>query len=100
MGNITLAIDKEVLDSARLFAKERGTTLNALVREHLSKLIAEDKRREDARLRLIDLAKKSKADMGPGFKFNRDEMYEGSVLSGYQHSTLRSGRKTKRTSKA
>jgi hypothetical protein len=99
MGNITLAIDKDVLESARLFAKDKGTTLNALVREHLSKLIEDDKRREDARLRLIDLAKKSKADMGTGFKFNRDEMYEGSVLSGHQHSTLRSGGTTKRTGK-
>src|SRR5690349_6709277 len=38
--NLTLAIEDEVLESARRLALEQGTTLNQLVRDHLADLVA------------------------------------------------------------
>ena len=40
MRNLTLAIEDEVLETARTLARERGTTLNQLVRDHLAELVA------------------------------------------------------------
>ena len=49
MKNITLAVDEKVLEAARAYATSRGTTLNALVREHLAQLVDEDRRIAEAR---------------------------------------------------
>ena len=35
MKNITLAIDEEILERARAYAEQQGTTVNAMVRTHL-----------------------------------------------------------------
>jgi hypothetical protein len=92
MTNITLAIDDELLASVRAFARANGTTLNALVRRELRQLVDADGRQEEARRRLIELAEESTADMGKGFKFNRDEMYDAR-LSGHKRAPLRRRRK-------
>jgi hypothetical protein len=93
MTNITLAIDDKLLKSVRAFAKAKGTTLNALVRSELSQLIEQDQRQEEARQGLLALIENSKARMGPNFKFNREELYESPMLSGYKHPDLRRSRK-------
>jgi hypothetical protein len=41
MTNLTLAIDKDTLKRARITATNRGTTVNALVRDYLGKLANE-----------------------------------------------------------
>jgi predicted HicB family RNase H-like nuclease len=38
VANLTLTIDDEVLKKARIHALERGTSVNALVREYLEQL--------------------------------------------------------------
>jgi hypothetical protein len=93
MPNITLAIDDKLLKSVRAFAKRRGTTVNSLVREELSQLINQDERQNEARLGLLKLIEESTARMGPNFKFNREEMYESSMLPGHKHPDLRRRRK-------
>ncbi len=44
MKNITLAIDEEVLERARLVAAEQKTTINAMVREFLVDVAGRDER--------------------------------------------------------
>ncbi len=42
MANLTLTIDDEVLKKARIHALERGTSVNALVREYLERVAHDD----------------------------------------------------------
>jgi Family of unknown function (DUF6364) len=93
MKNITLAIDDDVLDRARAYADKHGTTVNALVREHLSSLIGQDERREAARQRLRELMATSEAQVGPDFKWNREEIYEERMFPRHKRPDLRGRRK-------
>ena len=92
MTNITLAIDEKILAKARSLAKSRGTTLNALVRAELARLITQDEREEEARAGLLKLIDNSTGRLGPGFKFNREELYESTLFPGHQRPPLRRGR--------
>jgi hypothetical protein len=93
LKNITLAIDEKVLKQARAYAASHGTTLNALVREHLVHLLDEEQRIEKARQGLLDLIDKSTGRLGPGWKWNREDAYEGRLLPGHQRPGIRRGRK-------
>ena len=76
MKNITLAVDEDILDRVRVIAAERKTTVNGLVREYLEKIASEQDRIAEARRRLVQLAERSQARLGPNYRFNRDESYE------------------------
>jgi hypothetical protein len=89
MPNITLAIDEELLESARQFASRKGTTLNALVRELLSENITQEKKREEARRGLLELMDNSTARMGPDYKWNREATYEERMLPRHKRAALR-----------
>jgi len=71
--NLTLAIDGEVLLEARKFALERRTTVNQLVREYLSGLVAQYQQRRTARARLKTVFQKGVVEVGrrrmPAFHF-------------------------------
>ena len=78
--NITLSIDEEVVKAVRIYAAKRDTSINALVREYLKKLASQEEesqeqRREMARKELIELSKRSTAEMG-SYKWNREELYD------------------------
>jgi hypothetical protein len=75
MKNVTLAIDEEVLAKVRRIASDKDTTVNALVREFLTRLADQDDQAKTARARLIALAKKSKAEAGP-ITWKRDELHD------------------------
>lgn len=75
MANLTLTIDDEVLRRARLHAIERGTSVNALVREYLEGIA-----RTDAELRSIVEGIDSVADAVPSRRatgWKREELYAG-----------------------
>jgi hypothetical protein len=93
MKNITLAIEERVLKTAREYAKKRGTTLNALVREHLASLVREDERIEEARRGLLELIDKSTARMGPNYKWSREELYADRVFPRHERARVRRGNK-------
>jgi hypothetical protein len=94
MKNITLAVEERVLKRARAHAASRGTTLNALVREHLARLVDEDKRIDEARRGLLELIDKSSGRLGPDYKWNREAVYADRMLPRHQHSGVRRGGKT------
>ncbi|MFN0146299.1 MAG: DUF6364 family protein [Dehalococcoidia bacterium] len=73
--NLTLAIDAEVLRRARIRALERGTSVNALVREYLESLAGSE--RDAAMDRLLTLAAESTASSGPGGRaWTREDLYD------------------------
>lgn len=74
--NITLAIEDEILEKARVTAAKRRTTVNAAVREFLKQYGGEDDRIEESRKRLRDLMDKSTGRLGEDFRWNREELYD------------------------
>lgn len=76
MPNLTLTIDEELLKRARIRAIERGTSVNALVRDYLSGLVGDDGATRAVRgfLELTDqLSTGSGSD---GRAWVRDELYD------------------------
>jgi hypothetical protein len=75
MKNITLAIDERTLEAVRLYAAERKTTVNALVRAELERIAAAEDRLALARRRIRELAAQSEAEVGP-VTWTRDDLHE------------------------
>jgi hypothetical protein len=74
--NITLAIDDDVLDRARLVAAQKRTTVNAMVRDFLAEVGKREDRVAEARKQLLHLMDTSEGRMAPGWRFDRDETHE------------------------
>ena len=64
MKNITLSVDERVLAAVRRVAADNGTTVNAIVREHLNRLAEYADRAAKARRRIRELSEASKARIG------------------------------------
>ena len=75
MKNITLAVEEEVLEAVRLYAAERKTTVNALVRAELKRIAQAEDRVARARRRIRELSENSRAGMGP-VTWTRDDLHE------------------------
>jgi len=76
MKNITLAVEEDVLDRARLVAAQKRTTVNAMVREFLSEVGKREDKVGEARRQLLHLMDTSEGRMAPGWTFDRDETHE------------------------
>ena len=75
MKNITLSIDESVIHAVRLYAAERGSTVNALVREFLTGIAQREDRARNARQRIRELSERSTARIGPR-TWTREELHE------------------------
>jgi hypothetical protein len=75
MKNITLCIDEQVLAVVRRLAAEQGTSVNAIVREHLGQLAEHADRAARARERIRELSDASEARIGSA-KWRRDDLHE------------------------
>lgn len=75
MKNITLSVDEKVLAAARRVAADQGTTVNAIVREHLTRLAEHANRAAKARRRIRELSEASEARIGSA-TWRRDELHE------------------------
>jgi predicted ATPase with chaperone activity len=64
MKNITLSIDENVLAIARRHAAEQNSSVNALVRDYLTNLAAQEDRAHQARARLRELSARSAGRLG------------------------------------
>jgi serine/threonine-protein kinase RIO1 len=76
MSNITLNMPDEVLDEARIYAAERKTTVNALVRNYLTSITTQRKRAKEAMAELRAMSEKTESRLGPDYKFDRASLYE------------------------
>ena len=76
MKNITLAVEEEVLEAARVVAAERKTTVNALVRGYLRQIADQRDNARQAMMKLRRLSMESRAELGPDYKFDRESLYD------------------------
>lgn len=75
MKNITFAIQEDILESARIVAAERKTTVNGLVRDYLTQVARQKTRAKEAMAELRRMSEISEARLGPEYKFDRDSLY-------------------------
>jgi hypothetical protein len=76
MTNLTVSIEESLLRRARIRALERDTSVNALVRDFLESLVAQDPPQEGIRA-VLALARNSHSGSGPaGRNWTRDELHE------------------------
>jgi hypothetical protein len=71
MKNVTLSADENLIEQARLIAKSRHKTLNALFREWLEQFTAQHGGKQD-----FDALMKRLQHVKAGRRFSRDEMNE------------------------
>lgn len=75
MKNITLTVDDEVLERVRILAAKRKTSINGLVRDYLKELVAKERAVDEARNRLLELAREKAGDMGKQ-RWTREKLYD------------------------
>ena len=75
MKKITLRIDEGVILAVRRHAAERGSTVNAIVREFLTELVNREDRVRKARQRIAELSGRSTARIGSR-AWTRDELHQ------------------------
>ncbi len=74
MKNVTIALDETLLWEVRRIAGERSTTLNAMIREYLEEVAAQEAQLSRARERILELCRESEAEIGPR-GWSRDELH-------------------------
>jgi hypothetical protein len=89
MKNLTLALDDAILDGVRKYAANRGTTVNAIVREHLTRIATQEDKAAQARRELVELSNRSEGRLGPDYKWNRAELYDRDAVRRFERSDLR-----------
>lgn len=72
--NLTLSVSDDIVERAREAARQRGTTLNALVRRYLESLVGSGD--GDDLAAQFDALWRERSGRSGGWRFNRDELYE------------------------
>jgi len=75
MANLTITIDDDLLRRARLRALERGTSVNAILRDYLEALAGGRDVRTSAVAKLLDLSR-SAGSRRARRRWTRDELHE------------------------
>ncbi|MEO0793279.1 MAG: DUF6364 family protein [Pseudomonadota bacterium] len=86
--NLTLSIEEDLLDKARVLAAMKRTSVNEMVREFLARVVREEQERDESREQLLELIDRSPGDMSesPGedmgedmgaWRPSREETYSG-----------------------
>ena len=75
MKNITLSVDEKVLTAVRRYAAARDSSVNALVREFLSRISQSEDRARNARRRIRELSNRSKARIGSR-SWTREDLHD------------------------
>ena len=74
--NITLSIDEQIAERAREKLRAMGKSLNQEIRDHLQHLAGDDDLERAIEL-FVKTSGQGKPD--PGWKWNRDELYEDRI---------------------
>jgi predicted transcriptional regulator len=77
--NITLSLDEDLIQKARVLAARRHRSVSALLREELSRLVAEDEAYETAKRAALERLEQG-AHLGGGPLPSRDELHERARL--------------------
>jgi hypothetical protein len=73
--NLTLSIDENVLRQARKIALDRNTSVNEIVRDHLTELVKASIDPQERLRRLDELLANRKFELGP-ITWTRDDLHE------------------------
>lgn len=73
--NVTLRLDRDLLQEARVLAARRGVSMSRLMSEHLERLVREDREYERAKRRALERLEKG-YDLGWTPPNSRDELHE------------------------
>jgi hypothetical protein len=82
MTNLTITVDEEILKRARMRALEQGTTVNAILAEHLARFARIRDVQEEAVRNLLAIAHssskedKQRARRRGGRTWKREDLYE------------------------
>jgi hypothetical protein len=74
--NLTLTVEAELLKRARIQALEQGTSVNAIVREHLERFAGEDRAGESLREFLAAARRSTAGGAASGRAWTRAELYD------------------------
>jgi len=77
MANLTITVDDESLKKARIRALQEGTSVNALLREHLEAYAGVKRKQREAVSRITALSRRSSSRRG-GKVWIREELHERS----------------------
>ena len=72
MRNVTLAMEEQLIEKGREYARRRGMSFNALIREQLYKLVYQQSDWTEETFRAMDEA----AGASGGRKWRRSELYD------------------------
>lgn len=73
--NITLSLDKELIQQIKILAAQRSTSISALLAEELQRLVAKNDAYEQAKQKALASLRKG-YDLGGGNYLTREEMYD------------------------
>ena len=75
--SITLSIPPAVVQEARAYAAENGTTMSRMIREYFARLVTpKPEDRDGGSCRFLELAQSADVHLPKGWRFNRNECYE------------------------
>ncbi len=74
MSNLTISIDEEILKKARMRALGEGTSVNAILRQHLERYVGMDNQYRQATDHILAIARRSKA-ASKGRRWMRDDAF-------------------------
>jgi predicted transcriptional regulator len=77
--NITLTMDEDLLAKVRILAKRRNRSISALLRDELSRLVAEDEAYETAKREALRRLQRG-ASLGGGPLPSRSELHARAAL--------------------
>lgn len=91
MTRIALEIDDDLLALLDRHAKAANTSVERILTDHLTMIAKQNdvERQRQARKELLQLMEQSPLEFGD-WKWNREELYDRVVLSGYERADLRS----------
>lgn len=73
--NITLSLDKELIQQIKILAARKSTSISALLSEELKRLLEKNDAYEQAKQKALESLKKG-YDLGGGNYLTREEMYD------------------------
>lgn len=74
--NLTLSIDEHLLRQARKIAVDRNTSVNDIVRRHLTELVNASIDPQERLKRLDELLANSKFELGGPITWKREDLYD------------------------
>jgi plasmid stability protein len=90
--NITVSVPDEVYRRARIRAAENGTSISALVRDHLEKMVVEETEFERLK-RLQDEVINSIHSFSAADRLSRDEVHDRDALRRHERPSVRGKQK-------